>query len=152
MISRTYDIMGQWYQSTFHKLSSILSKRSSMISYMISRCLYPPLKTCLVEHCQSSTLSLFKCMMFKINDCDLAPSLTRLGSSSVSDTSRKAICDVSQSWSVTILGRWAPHQARPIFLLVWQSLLWWTRLHCSALTDWLRLWTWLKLAITRWLF
>ncbi len=41
MISRTYDIIGQWYQNTNHTLSCMISEMiSSMISYMISRCVY----------------------------------------------------------------------------------------------------------------
>ncbi len=49
MISRLYDIMALWYQSTYHKLSCAISVKSSMISYMMTRWLYPPLKTCCIE-------------------------------------------------------------------------------------------------------
>jgi hypothetical protein len=56
LISRTCDIMEQWYQSTYN--ICVISAISSMISYMISRCLYPPLKTCLVERCRSRALQV----------------------------------------------------------------------------------------------
>ncbi len=110
MISRTYDIVGQWYQSTYHKLSCMISEMiSSMISNMISRCLYPPLKTRCIERCRSLHIQValcrFKCRMFKIGDGDLAPSSTRPGTSSASDASRPAMCDIvcpSQSLSLDV--------------------------------------------------
>ncbi len=58
MISRTYDIIGRWCQSKYHKLACIISEISSMRSYMISRCVYPPPKTRLVERCGSRALQV----------------------------------------------------------------------------------------------
>ncbi len=56
-----------WYQGTYHKLSCMISEMilsmiskmiSIMISYMMARCLYPPLKTSCIEHCQSRALQV----------------------------------------------------------------------------------------------
>ncbi len=118
MISRTYDIIVQWYQSTSHKFSCIISEISSMISYMISRCVYPPwpLKTRLVERCRSRALPV----QVQVQDVQ---NWWRW-SSALLDEARLVLgvrhiqtCDVRHrvSQSVIVLGPWAPHQARPVF-------------------------------------
>ncbi len=61
MISRLYDIIALWYQSTYHKLSCAISDKSSMISYMyymMTRWLYPPPKTRCIERCRSRALQV----------------------------------------------------------------------------------------------
>ena len=132
MISRTYDIIGQWYQSTYHKFSCMISEMiSSMISNMISSCLYPPLKTRCIERCRSRALQV------QVQDVQNR----WLRSSALLDKARPVLgvrriqtgnARHSVSKSVIVLGRWTPHQARPVFLVVLQSQHRWTRLRCSA--------------------
>ena len=68
----------------------------------------PVLKTGCIERCDAAVkvaLCRFKCRLFKISDGDLAPSSTTPGSSSASDASRQAMCDIvcpSQSLSLDV--------------------------------------------------
>ncbi len=58
MISRLYDIIALWYQITYHKLSYAISEKFSMISYMMTRWLYPQPKTRCIERCRSHALQV----------------------------------------------------------------------------------------------
>ncbi len=104
---------------------------SSMISYMISRCLYPPLKTRCIERCRSHALQVqvqdvqnqWRWSSGLLDEARLVLGVRRIQTGNVRHR-------VPQS--VIVLGRWAPHQARPVFIVVRQSQHRWKRLCCSA--------------------
>ena len=154
-----YDIsiMSVWYQSTYHKRSGMISGMisimiSGMISCMMARCLHQQPKMRCIGRCRSRALQVQAQDVWN----------RRRWSSALLDEPRLVLGvrrirprrRVSQS--VVVWARWAPHQARRVFLVVRQRRHRWTRRRCSAGAPGAGPATWAYLASrtgsTRWAF
>ncbi len=115
MISRTYDIIGPWYHIQYHVIWIL-------ISYMISKCLHPPLKTHCIERSQCRALQVQVRNQRRLSSSLLDEARLVLGVQHIHT------CDVQRSGSGTI---WTPG--------CWSC--WACACHHSCLLSWYR-WPW----------